>query len=45
MYKNYINGRWIDSTATEHFEIHDPATQELVAKVPQTTNSEFDEAV
>lgn len=43
--KNFINGEFKESKATKWFNIHNPATQELVNKVPQTTNEEFNEAV
>ena len=43
--KLLINGKWVSSQASEWFEVKDPATQELVAKVPQSTQSEFDQAV
>jgi len=43
--KNFIDGQWKDSKATEWFDIRNPATQELVNRVPQTTNDEFNEAV
>jgi acyl-CoA reductase-like NAD-dependent aldehyde dehydrogenase len=34
IYKNYIGGKWVESKGTQHFDIINPATQELVAKVP-----------
>lgn len=54
-YKNYINGRWVESKGTKQFEIINPviftvlinliqATQELVGHVPQSTDAEFNEA-
>ena len=32
--KNYINGQWVDSTATESLEVENPATNEVLATVP-----------
>ena len=29
--KNYINGEWIESSATDLIAVHDPATCELLA--------------
>jgi malonate-semialdehyde dehydrogenase (acetylating)/methylmalonate-semialdehyde dehydrogenase len=43
--KLLIDGQWRSSAATEWFDILDPATQELVARVPQATDAEFKEAV
>ena len=43
--KNYINGEFVESKATQHFEIRNPATQDLLSLVPETTDSEFDHAV
>jgi len=43
--KNFINGEFKESKATKWFNIYNPATQELVNKIPQTTNEEFNEAV
>ena len=43
--KNYVNGQWVESKATKHFDIINPATQEIISKVPQTPKDEFDQAV
>lgn len=43
--KNYVNGEWVAPNATKHFDIINPATQELISKVPQTPESEFNAAV
>lgn len=43
--KNYVNGEWVAPNATKHFDIINPATQELIAKVPQTPEDEFNVAV
>ena len=40
-----INGRFIDSNTSEWIDITDPATQEVIAKVPQTTDDEINQAV
>jgi acyl-CoA reductase-like NAD-dependent aldehyde dehydrogenase len=45
VYKNYINGQWRASAGAIIAEVHCPATQELVAQCPQTTEHEFNEAV
>jgi malonate-semialdehyde dehydrogenase (acetylating) / methylmalonate-semialdehyde dehydrogenase len=37
---NFINGKFEESKATKFFDVRNPATQEVVCRVPQsTTNS------
>ncbi len=43
--KQLINGQFVDSNTNEWIDITDPATQEVIAKVPQTTDDEINEAV
>ena len=40
-----INGQFVDSNTNEWIDITDPATQEVIAKVPQTTDDEINQAV
>jgi len=40
-----INGQFTQSNTDEWIDITDPATQEVIAKVPQTTNDEINQAV
>jgi len=40
-----INGQFVPSNTNEWIDITDPATQEVIAKVPQTTNDEINQAV
>ena len=40
-----INGEFVDSKTSEWIDLTDPATQEVIAKVPQTTDDEINEAV
>ncbi len=40
---NYINGKWQKSTATEHLEVINPATTELLGKVPLSTKTEVNQ--
>ena len=42
--KNYINGEWTPSTATETLEVINPATAELLARVPLSPAAEVDRA-
>ncbi|MBF7023170.1 CoA-acylating methylmalonate-semialdehyde dehydrogenase [Staphylococcus kloosii] len=44
MLKNYINGSWIESKAKEEIDVFNPATKELIAKVPVSTREELDYA-
>lgn len=43
--KNYVNGKWVESSGEVFFRSKNPATQETVREVRQTTKKEFDEAV
>ncbi|TFK36856.1 methylmalonate-semialdehyde dehydrogenase [Crucibulum laeve] len=43
--KNFIGGEFIESKSTEWIELHDPSTQTVLSRVPQTTDSEFQQAV
>lgn len=40
-----INGEFVDSKTEQWIDLTDPATQEVIAKVPQTTDAEINEAV
>jgi malonate-semialdehyde dehydrogenase (acetylating)/methylmalonate-semialdehyde dehydrogenase len=42
--QNYVGGRWIASDATRFGDIHNPATGELLARVPFGTASDVDRA-
>ena len=42
--QNFINGEFVDSNATEWFNVYNPATDEIIAKTPQSTNEELNEA-
>ena len=43
--KNYINGEWVESSSTQLQEVVNPATLELLAKVPRTTKEEVEAAI
>lgn len=43
--KNYINGKWVESKATETRDVFNPATGELIAKTPMSTREETLEAI
>jgi malonate-semialdehyde dehydrogenase (acetylating) / methylmalonate-semialdehyde dehydrogenase len=41
---NYIDGAWRPSSATQHLDVNNPATGELLARVPLSTPEEVDQA-
>ena len=43
--KQLIDGQFVDSATSEWIDITDPATQEVIAQVPQTTDEEINQAV
>lgn len=42
--QNYINGKWVSSTSGKFREVTNPATAEILAKVPVSTLNELDDA-
>lgn len=43
--KNYINGEWIESKSNDIRDVINPATGEVIAKVPMSTVEETEEAI
>ncbi|HKT70097.1 MAG TPA: aldehyde dehydrogenase family protein, partial [Terriglobales bacterium] len=43
--RNYVNGKWQASTAAEHRDIINPATNEVIGQVPLSSAAEVDAAV
>lgn len=43
--ENYIDGKWTPSSTTDFMDIVNPATQDLLAKVPASNKKEMDDAV
>lgn len=43
--KNYINGKWVESKATNFREVNNPASGELIAKTPMGTKEDAEEAI
>jgi malonate-semialdehyde dehydrogenase (acetylating)/methylmalonate-semialdehyde dehydrogenase len=43
--KNYIAGKWVESKGTQMLNVVCPETQNIIGKVPQATEAEFNEAV
>jgi malonate-semialdehyde dehydrogenase (acetylating)/methylmalonate-semialdehyde dehydrogenase len=43
--KMFINGKFVESKTNEWIDLHDPATNEVVTRVPKCTQSEMEDAV
>jgi len=43
--KLFIDGKFVESEATEWVDLHNPATNEVVTRVPNSTQAEMDSAV
>jgi len=43
--KNYVNGSWIDSRTNRLLDVVNPATDEVLGKVPLSTRDEVNEAI
>ena len=43
--KNYIDGRWVDSSSGDAFEDTDPANGDIIATVTKSTTADVDKAV
>jgi malonate-semialdehyde dehydrogenase (acetylating) / methylmalonate-semialdehyde dehydrogenase len=43
--KNYIGGSFVESKANKWIDVHDPSTQSVLSRVPETTENEFEDAV
>lgn len=43
--KLFLDGKFVESQATEWVDLHDPATNEVVTRIPKSTRSEMEAAV
>ena len=43
--QNIINGQWVESKTDRWIDVHNPATNQVVTKVPHTTRDEMEAAV
>lgn len=43
--KLFINGKFVESKTTDWIDLHNPATNEVVTRVPKSTQAEMQEAV
>ena len=41
----YIGGEWVDATGDDETDVVNPATEEVIARVPQATVGDVDRAV
>jgi acyl-CoA reductase-like NAD-dependent aldehyde dehydrogenase len=44
-YKFFVNGKWTEGSATETFDLRNPATGEVLGRVPRATKHDIYEAV
>ena len=42
--QNFINGKFVDSSATSFIDVTNPATNEVICRVPESTRHEMEEA-
>ena len=43
-YQMYINGEWVDSKSSKTFPVYDPATEEVIAQVPDANAEDVNRA-
>lgn len=43
--RNYINGKWAESEATEFLDVKNPSTGEIIAQSPMSTVSEVEQSI
>lgn len=41
----FIDGKFVESKTSDFIDLHDPATNEVITRVPKCTQSEMQEAV
>src|SRR5499427_669755 len=44
-YQMFINGEWVSSKSSKTFPVYDPATEEIIAQVPEANADDVDRAV
>src|SRR2546426_12592618 len=44
-YQMYINGEWVDSKSNKTFPVYDPASEEIIAQVPDANSEDVNRAV
>merc|ERR1712168_1798117 len=43
--QNVVGGQWLESSTDQWIEVHNPATNQVVTRVPQSTQAEMENAV
>ncbi|MCX5799976.1 MAG: CoA-acylating methylmalonate-semialdehyde dehydrogenase [Candidatus Eisenbacteria bacterium] len=43
--RNYVGGKWVSSKSTKALDVRNPATDEIIARVPLSTREEVNKAV
>ena len=43
-YQMYINGEWVDSKSSKTFPVYDPASEEIIAQVPDANADDVNRA-
>jgi malonate-semialdehyde dehydrogenase (acetylating)/methylmalonate-semialdehyde dehydrogenase len=43
--KNYVNGEWVESKSTQTLDVVNPATTEVLGRVPLSTRADVEEAI
>ena len=44
-YRMYVNGEWVESKSNKTFDVYDPATEEVIAQVPDANADDVNRAV
>ena len=44
-YQLYINGEWVKGNSEKMFPVYDPASEEIIAQVPDANSQDVDRAV
>ena len=44
-FQMYINGEWVASTSNKTFPVYDPASEEIIAQVPDANAADVKRAV
>ena len=39
-YRMYVNGEWVNSKSNRTFPVYDPATEEVIAQVPEANDED-----
>ena len=40
---NFIGGRWVKASATDFFDVHNPAVGDVIGRTPLSTGGDVDE--